>query len=73
MFLGHFRKGARGAGVRRSNGTIKVKKLLARLEREDGAKNSKKAQENVECGSSYRRSSEESNKRWEEEDNERCI
>lgn len=46
-----FKKGTRRLGTAKSTGTIKAKKLLIRLGKENGTKNLKNTQENVECDS----------------------
>lgn len=66
MWLRPFKKQGRYLGTSKSTGTIMALKLVARLEREDGAKNKQKAQTNVECDSTDRGGSKKSST-WREE------
>lgn len=68
MWLRSFKKNGRNLGTAKSTGTILAKKLVARLEREDGAKSKQKTQTNVERNSTDRSVSEKGSTWGEEED-----
>ncbi len=53
MILARYKKKMGNKGTIKSNGTISAKNLLKRLDKEDGAKKAKKAQEDVECDGKY--------------------